>query len=90
MAGFQKEDAYFVPRALIVLPYQIMYYVNLLLPQYGRWVQETNSTHGDKSDAAKNFLELTLPYYVEVLVQDGIYLVRDFPNHPISLFLKVK
>jgi hypothetical protein len=30
----------------------------------------------------RKFLNQVLPFLVEVLVQDGIYLVRDFPNHP--------
>jgi hypothetical protein len=31
-----------------------------------------------------------LPWFVEVLVQDGAFFIHSFPNHPVSNFLKVR
>jgi hypothetical protein len=35
------------------------------------------------------FLNLMLPWFVEVLVQDGAFFIHSFPNHPVTNFLKV-
>jgi hypothetical protein len=31
-----------------------------------------------------------LPWFVEVLVQDGAFFIHSFPNHPVSNLLKVR
>ena len=91
MAGFRKgEKSYFVPRTLIPLgPRGIDSYCDLLLPNLKRWRREANGRFGDKSTCCDTFLNHLIPYFVEVLVQDGIYLINDFPDHPMSKLLKV-
>jgi hypothetical protein len=44
---------------------------------------------GTNQPYATFFLNYLLPYFVEVLVQDGVYFVKDFPDHPMSQYLKV-
>jgi hypothetical protein len=91
MAGHKKgEKSYFVPRTLIPLgPRTIDSYCDLLLPNLKRWRRQANGRNGDKSTCCDTFLNHLIPYFVEVLVQDGIYLIKDFPNHPVSHMLKV-
>ena len=89
MAGFSKSEAYFVPRALLSLPYHTETYCEMLLPKLAQWREQASAMGGDKSTLCRKFLYDILPYFVEVLVQDGIYLVLEFPNHPVSLLLKV-
>ena len=49
-----------------------------------------DSDNGNKSEAAVDFLERTIPFLAHVILQDGIYWVRHFPHHPVSLILKDK
>ena len=91
MAGFSKNQAYFVPRALLQLPHPIGWYKERLLPELATWRQQAaHPTQGDKSLCAQKFLHELIPYFLEVAVQDGIYFVRDFPNHPFTQLLKVR
>jgi hypothetical protein len=86
MAGFSKKQAYFVPRALLQLPHPIGWYKERLLPELTTWRQQAaHPTQGDKSQCAQKFLNQLIPYFLEVAVQDGIYFVRDFPNHPFTI-----
>ena len=90
MAGFSKEDVYFVPRA--TLHYENKSWsslTKLLLPDIDLWRRQADSANGDKSACAITFLYELLPWFVEVLVQDGIYFIHDFPSHPLTRFLKV-
>ena len=89
MAGFSKKEPYFVPRALLKLPFPVETCIAYLLPNYGVWCVQQFSPMGDKSETCQKFLNRIIPFLVEVLVQDGIYLIRDFPKHPMSLYLKV-
>jgi hypothetical protein len=90
MAGHWKSDlTYFVPRTQLPLPHTIEWYCARLLPKLGEWRQQAASRTGDKSTCCQKFLYHILPWFVEVLVQDGIYFTRDFPNHPMSRYLRV-
>jgi len=60
----------------------------LLWPQINRWRQQCASPQGDKGEAARNFLWKVLPYLSEVILQDGIYWIQDFPTHEVSIRLK--
>lgn len=90
MAGHKKDEAYFVEREFLDLPQDIGTLINLLLPSYSKWVRQASSKHGDKSIACRKFLNEIIPYMVEVFVQDGIYFIRDFPEHEMSNYLKVR
>lgn len=89
MAGFDIDDAYFVPRSWIELPNPVLWYVRKLLPKYDSWKAEAASVHGDKSTFCAMFLDDLLPWLVEVLVQDGCYFAKDFRDHVISKLLCV-
>jgi hypothetical protein len=89
MAGFRKDSPYFVPRTLLDLPYSIDYYCQKLLPQLATWRQQAASRGGDHSTCCDNFLNCILPYFVEVLLQDGVFFIHEFPDHPMSMYLKV-
>ena len=89
MAGFSKDEAYFVEREFLEPPWPIATLVNLLLPKYPQWVAQHESPEGDKSPCCRRFLYEVIPYMVRVVVQDSIYLIRDFPEHEMSNHLKV-
>lgn len=89
MAGFSQDESYFVPRTFVELPVPIDQLVHIILPKLAEWRMQAESPHGDKTTCCRKFLYEILPYLVEVLVQDGIYLIRDFPDHPMSRYLKV-
>ena len=81
MAGFTKEEAYFVPRCFLPLPIPINELEELLVPELSNWRIQSQSVGGDNTNAARNFLYDTIPFMLEVAVQDGIYFVEEFPNH---------
>jgi hypothetical protein len=89
MAGFGKEEPYVVDYTEIKLPHAIRYYIDLLLPEYGIWIEEHLSDEGDKSSCCAKFLFEIIPFLVEVLLQCGVYFTKEFPNHPMSLYIKV-
>ena len=93
MAGFSKDEAWYVPRAYIDSPpnkaTSWKACCSYLMEGYNIWIQQRASAEGDKSSCAKKFLDEILPMLVEVLIQDGIYLIEEFPNHPMSQHLKV-
>ena len=60
-----------------------------LIPNYDNYVKQYNSGNGDKSECATNFLFHILPYLVHVVIQNGIYFVKDFPEHHFSKLLLV-
>lgn len=66
------------------------YYEQQLLPQLPGWRRDIAKRYGDKSTCAKKFLTELIPFFIEVVVQDGIYFVRDFPEHAFSRFLVVR
>ena len=77
MAGFSKEEDYFVPRSELPLPEWIRSedLTGLIFPDYDRWMCEQNSPFGDSSEAARNFLFYLLPFLARVIFQDGIYWI---------------
>jgi hypothetical protein len=89
MAAFEKDEPYFHGSSNLQHPVPVPTLINFLLPNYASWVRQANSVVGDKSICCRKFLHEVIPYLVEVLVQDGIYLIREFPNHPMSQYLKV-
>jgi len=89
MAGFSQDESYFVPRTFVATPLPIEQLCHLLLPNLAEWRIQAESPQGDKSTCCRHFLWDIVPFLVEILVQDGIFLIRDFPDHPMSSFLKV-
>lgn len=88
MAGFLQNQEYFVPRSLIKIPFEENnVYVTHIFPHYNRWVQEANSRRGDKNEkAAKNFLEVTIPFLAKVVIQDAPYHLARYPTSELSRF----
>jgi hypothetical protein len=83
MAGAEKrENACFVPRALLPLEHSADWCCRKLLPDSEKWRREARSRQGNKSACCNKFLNEILPHFVEVLAQDGICFVKDFPQRP--------
>jgi hypothetical protein len=90
MSGYLKDEPYRLQRGLIELPHSITWYEKALFGnKLERFRTEAASRVGDKSTCCSNFLKDTLPWFVEVLIQDGIYFIEDFPDHNISRWLIV-
>ena len=85
--GFEEE--YFVPRALLNLDEfgDADERTALIFGKVTVWREQAASRIGDKSKAAENFLNKTLPFLATVAIQDGIHWVNDFPQHAVTLYL---
>ena len=95
MAGFELNEAYVVCRTEIGLPGPPGSTPESLArlifgQQYNIWKSQQQGRRGDKTECGEKFFSRLIPFLVEVLVQDGIYLILDFPNHPMSALLKVR
>ena len=92
MAGFSTNEYqhktnsnfYHVPRTLLHLPWSDQEVTKFIFPQIDIWHLQFNSPEGDKSEAARNFLFGVLPFLAKVVVQDGIYWLKEYPKHEIS------
>ena len=90
MAGFKKKEDYNVMRATLDVPWSMEEICAFIFPKLHTWKLQWQSPNGDKSQAADNFLNKILPYLALVVVQDGIYYLRDFPEHELTkLILRV-
>ena len=91
MSGTEYRD-YFVPRTRLNVRswWPDRDITRMLFPDYDRWLAEKDGlvVRGDNSRAANNFLMELLPWLTEVIVQDGIYWIQKYPNHPVSILLK--
>ena len=86
MAGFPKDGGYLVPRTHINVNMYTQKHgkdpIDLIFPLHQAWQQQQSDLeHGDQNICAQNLLFETLPFLAEVVIQDGMYWVRDFPNH---------
>ena len=88
MAGFSRASEYRVPRINLEPPPDWGDITRCVFPQIDIWKMQANAPDGDKTRAAQNFLGETLPFLARVVVQDGIYWLRDFPDHEISRQLR--
>jgi hypothetical protein len=90
MAGFEKGEPYINPRTHITIPWGPEDVIKRLFPSISMWRQQYASPSGDHSKAAQNLLYGVLPFATEVVIQDGIFFIKDFPNHEVTkLLLKV-
>jgi hypothetical protein len=92
MAGFGKDEPYFLPRSEVEIPYcSNNVYIRHVFPQYDRWLEEFSSEQGDKSKiAANNFLYKMIPFLARVVIQDAPYWLKYHPQHDWSVFLNSK
>ena len=95
MAGFSCSDKlntnsniYHIPRTLVTLPWSDDDVCRFIFPKIQFWRAQYYSPQGDTSDAATNFLFGVLPFLAKVVVQDGIYWLRDYPSHEVSRLLR--
>ena len=92
MAGFRKDEAYFVPRTEVDLPDELDNIVQLCFPKYNQWIRDWNNGQngGDTHTSTRNFLLHVIPFISRVIIQDAPYFLKYYPNHAYSVFLKQK
>jgi hypothetical protein len=88
MAGFGKAETYFVPRSELQLPFSDEEATRLCFPLITRWKEQQASADGDKDTSAVNFLYKLLPFLSRVILQDGPFWLRFYPNHRHSQLLR--
>lgn len=92
MAGFRKEESYFVPRIEVELPCELQYLIRYCFPAYDNWLSDWNEGQGsgDRHASTRNFLTELIPFISRVIVQDLPWWLKYFPNHPYSIFVRQK
>lgn len=88
MAGFNPNEEYYVPRALILPPWTQEQMTEACFPRIHEWRAQAASPHGDHTGTAANFLHETLPFLALCAFQDGIFWTSDFPNNSASIILR--
>lgn len=90
LAGFPRNEKYIVPRTLLKPPDGLSWsdVVPLLFPDVKRWKKELDSNKGDKCKASFRFINEVLPFFAEVIFQDGVLWLEKYPNNSASLLLK--
>jgi hypothetical protein len=84
---FQREE-YYIPRSYARVPSE---WISNIFPHINTWREQVNDIWGfDKGLAAKNFVNLLLPYLAEIVIQDGIYFTAAYPDHPYTKTLLQK
>ena len=75
-AGFIKDEVYFVPRSKIGLPGNLTVeeLANILFPFIPRLQDKLDNENGDDCSASRHLIDVILPFFAEVLVQDGMFI----------------
>jgi hypothetical protein len=74
-----------IPHILLdILKKTLLWHIKVLLPHWSVWKQQRTCCNGDKSELCNKFLNHFIPYFIEVLVQDGAWFVKDFLSHTLS------
>ena len=82
MSEFKDNEPYHLERGQVELPRPISWYeVQLFGDKISNWRAQAGSDDGDKSTCCSNFLNEIIPWFVEVLVHDGIFFIDDFRDH---------
>lgn len=92
MACFGEKESWYLTRVSLgvdgdVLPWTVDDAMAAIFPECEQWIGKCR-TPGAVDEGAEPFLFKVLPFLTLVAIQDGIYWVRDFPQHPVSLLLK--
>ena len=85
-AGFDvfRREEYYIPRSYVDVSPE---WIPKIFPWINRWQHQVNNLLDyDNGDAAKDFVNNLLPFLATIILQDGIYLISDFPEH---LYTKV-
>jgi hypothetical protein len=56
--------------------------VHFIFPYYCMWKDHHEADDGDDSNAANNFIDMTLPCLAKVVLQDSVYWMEMLLNHP--------
>jgi hypothetical protein len=89
-AGFDvfRREEYYLPRSYAQVPAG---WIDKVFPYLNTWREQVNEVWGyDKGLAAKKFVNFMLPFLAEVIVQDGMYLISMYPDHPYTSLLLQK
>jgi hypothetical protein len=91
LAGFERDEKYIVPRTSIGLPgnLSIDTATKILFPDIDTWKAQIESDDGDKCTGARHFVDKVIPFLSEVILQDGIYWIKNHPNNNASRLLQV-
>jgi hypothetical protein len=87
-AGFDvyRHQEYFVPRSYAQVPTasisKIFPYINLSR------LQVHDMRGFDKGDSAKAFVNNVLPHLAQIVIQDGMYLMELYLQHPYTTILQ--
>jgi hypothetical protein len=80
-AGFDvyRREEYYIPRSYVSVPTE---WVEKIFPWISRWRHQVLNSHmHDKGDAAKVFVLDLLPFMETVILQDGVHLIHEYPEH---------
>lgn len=89
-AGFDvfRRQEYYIPRSYAQVPTA---WHGRIFPYLQRWQSQVNDMREyDKGMSAKTFVNYILPHMAQIIIQDGIYFVDAYPNHPYSVILMHK
>jgi hypothetical protein len=90
MAGCGKEEEYYIPRVEVGFPEwtNLEDIMTRIFPSIIRWRAEQSAcAFGDRSEAARNFLNKLVLFLAKVIFQDGIYWIKKYPQHKVSVLL---
>ena len=74
-----------MPRSTISLPDDLTDIALALFPQLNVWKEEMQSPNGDKHSS--HLLLHVIPFFVEVMLQDGVYWIHSLKDNPCSRLL---
>ena len=89
-AGFDvfRRQEYHIPRSYAKVPEG---WITKIFPYLNTWRQHVNEMLGyDKGMSAKSFVNTLLPFFAQIVIQDGIYFTSMYPDHPYSNILRHK
>ena len=61
--------------------------VRILFPMYDTWVDQIENSPAEPGKSSRMMVYEVIPYFSEVIAQDGCYFLKKFPNHNISRLL---
>jgi hypothetical protein len=59
----------------------------LVFPMYDEYIDRFENSPVDPGVSARNFVYKLLPFLAQVVVQDGVFWIRQWPDHPVSNLL---
>ena len=87
-AGFDvyRRQEYFIPRSYAQVPTA---WISKIFPYINLWRSQVHDRRGfDKGDSAKAFVNSVLPHLAQIVIQDGMYLMEVYPQHPYTAILQ--